>query len=254
MKGNFQVISGGRQLRAACYFLELTGVRILLDCGASVDGEDNWSLPQLDKLARLGGVDLVFVSHAHVDHVGGLPAVLELFPHATIISTRVTRELAVPMLNQLARQGKHYSFNSLSQVWHNWITAEELGCWLSFGQPLPGSSLRLGFWPAGHIPGAAMLLLEGDGENWLYTGDFSLQPTLLTSPARLPADWRPDCVISESTYATRSAPARQHVADLFLMQVEASLSQGGTVLIPAFALGRSSQEILLLLERHWRKR
>lgn len=106
---------------------------------------------------------------------------------------------------------------------------------------------------AGHVLGAAMFTIEIDNIRVLYTGDYSFEEDRHLSAAEVPPGSPPDVMIVESTFGTTNVPPRTDREAAFTTAVENIVSRGGSCLIPVFALGRA-QELLLLLDEHWRKR
>jgi len=108
------------------------------------------------------------------------------------------------------------------------------------------------FWcyNAGHVLGAAMFMIEIDGARVLYTGDYSRQEDRHLKAAELP-ELRPHVLIVESTYGTQNHESKQVREESFIRSVHDTVAGGGRVLLPAFALGRA-QELLLILDEHWK--
>jgi putative mRNA 3-end processing factor len=108
---------------------------------------------------------------------------------------------------------------------------------------------------AGHIPGSASILVEteangGGAARILYTGDLNTRDSRLVKGAPDPKGLGElDMVIVESTYALEQHPSREKTEEAFIDMARRSLETGGTVLVPAFAVGRS-QEIITVLEKH----
>jgi putative mRNA 3-end processing factor len=97
---------------------------------------------------------------------------------------------------------------------------------------------------AGHIPGSTMFLVEGE-DRTLFTGDLNTIPTRLMAPAK-PVSC--DTLIVESTYAGREHRPRREIESEFLDAIDAVVERGGVAVVPAFAVGRT-QEVLLVLQR-----
>ncbi|MEM3553303.1 MAG: MBL fold metallo-hydrolase, partial [Candidatus Bathyarchaeia archaeon] len=98
---------------------------------------------------------------------------------------------------------------------------------------------------AGHIPGSCQVIMELDGEKLLYTGDFNTIPSRLLEPAKeVYKDI--DALIIESTYADEDHPDREKLEEEFVKNAREIIHEGGTVLVPAFGVGRS-QEVLMIL-------
>lgn len=108
------------------------------------------------------------------------------------------------------------------------------------------------FWSynAGHVLGAAMFMIEIDGARVLYTGDYSRQEDRHLKAAELP-ELKPHVLIVESTYGTQNHESKQAREESFIKSVHDTVMGGGRVLLPTFALGRA-QELLLILDEHWR--
>ncbi|MBI5147560.1 MAG: MBL fold metallo-hydrolase, partial [Parcubacteria group bacterium] len=114
--------------------------------------------------------------------------------------------------------------------------------WLS---PLAGWEIC--FWPAGHIRGAASVLLNTPEGSVMFTGDVSAgdQPTV--AGARTPDCFRPDVLVTETTYGGRDLPPREEEVKRLVGRVLDVKRRGGKVLIPAFAVGRSVDVALDLI-------
>jgi len=104
---------------------------------------------------------------------------------------------------------------------------------------------------AGHVLGACMYLVDIAGLKILYTGDYSREEDRHLVKAELPPV-RPDVLIVESTYGVQSLEGREEKEQRFTGLVHAIVKRGGHVLLPAFALGRA-QELLLILDEYWKK-
>ena len=104
---------------------------------------------------------------------------------------------------------------------------------------------------AGHVLGACMFLIDIAGLKILYTGDYSREEDRHLVKAELPPV-RPDVLIVESTYGVQSLEGREEKEQRFTNLVHSIIRRGGHVLLPAFALGRA-QELLLILDEFWKK-
>jgi cleavage and polyadenylation specificity factor subunit 3 len=113
-----------------------------------------------------------------------------------------------------------------------------------------GGGATLTLFAAGHVLGAAMALLDIGGVRLLYTGDYSCEEDRHLEAAEVPPGAPPDVLIVESTYGLQVHEARETREKRFVDAVERIVRRGGRCLIPAFALGRA-QELLLLLEELW---
>lgn len=111
------------------------------------------------------------------------------------------------------------------------------------------NGIRFWCYTAGHVLGAAMFMVDIAGVRVLYTGDFSREEDRHLRAAELP-QFSPDICIIESTYGVQLQQSRSVREKRFTDVIHSTVAQGGRVLIPAFALGRA-QELLLILDEYW---
>jgi len=123
---------------------------------------------------------------------------------------------------------------------------------IDFHQVVEAAGIKFWCYNAGHVLGAAMFMIDAGGTKLLYTGDYSLEEDRHLMPAEVPRV-SPDVLIMECTYGTQKHEARDVREALFVSTIERVVQRGGRVLLPVFALGRA-QELLLILEEHWRDR
>lgn len=157
-----------------------------------------------------------FISHAHADHIG---------PHELALCTPATARL------YRHRCGDQRAVRELP-----------------YSVPFDMAGSRLTTYPAGHILGSAMLLVDDGTERLLYTGDFKLGPSATAEPAVLP---RADTLVLECTYGDPKyrLPPRDEVIQQFLSHVRNCLRSGRTPIVHAYVLGKA-QEITKILTNH----
>jgi len=114
------------------------------------------------------------------------------------------------------------------------------------------SSIRITPYPAGHVLGAAMFLIEIAGLNIFFTGDYSREQDRHLVSAEVPRGVKIDVLITESTYGVASHVPRLEREQALMKSITGILNRGGRVLLPVFALGRA-QELLLILDEYWAK-
>lgn len=114
------------------------------------------------------------------------------------------------------------------------------------------SSIRITPYPAGHVLGAAMFLIEIAGLKILFTGDYSREDDRHLISAEVPANVKIDVLITESTYGIASHIPRVEREAALMKSITSILNRGGRVLMPVFALGRA-QELLLILDEYWNR-
>lgn len=114
------------------------------------------------------------------------------------------------------------------------------------------SSIRITPYPAGHVLGAAMFLIEIAGLNIFFTGDYSREQDRHLVSAEVPRGVKVDVLITESTYGVASHVPRLEREQALMKSITGILKRGGRALLPVFALGRA-QELLLILDEYWIK-
>ncbi|QSG02421.1 MBL fold metallo-hydrolase [Natranaeroarchaeum sulfidigenes] len=189
--------------------------------------------------------DAVVVSHGHLDHVGTLPALLSGRDRPAIHWTPPTAELA----GTLARDTLKLHGGTLqcpfteTDVGRMTQVSETHG----YCEPFETAGYEITFYSAGHIPGSAHVLVDDGDTRLLYTGDFHTDDQRLVSGTTARPD--ADVVLCESTYSDVDHDERDILEERFVESVETTLWQGGTVVVPAFAIGRT-QEMLLICAAH----
>lgn len=240
------------------YLLETAQKRILIDCGL-FQGFKELRLRNREAFpVPPDTIDTVLLTHAHLDHSGYLPALVRDGFRGNIVATRGTAELCSLILpdsaylqeeeaERAARRGtsKHehpkplYTTEDAERILTQFRTAafdDEL-------QIAPG--ILATFRHAGHILGASQVRLKIDGTTTHFTGDLGRVDDPLMKP---PADFEgADVLITESTYGDREHPSINPEAELGPV-LKRVLDRGGTVVIPAFAVGRT-QTLLLHISR-----
>jgi Cft2 family RNA processing exonuclease len=240
-------LGGAGGVGASCVYVELAGRQLLVDAGVRMGGRD-----RLPDLAALDGRDLaaIFVTHAHADHIGALPLVHEHFPHVPIYATPATIRLIEVMLADAVRVMSRRAAEELEiPLYDDALVASMLRS-LRPLQPEEQSVARL---PgvvvharrAGHVAGAVSLGFDAPDGRLVISGDVSMTAQRSVLGALVPAPKRPHLLVLESTYGARLHPNR-HQEEQRLAQSVAEWVRSGHVLIPAFALGRAQEVILIL--------
>ncbi|WP_348613543.1 MBL fold metallo-hydrolase [Halobaculum rarum] len=189
--------------------------------------------------------DAVVVSHGHLDHVGQVPALLRGDRRPSIHWTPPTAELArVLARDTLKLRGYECTFTE-NHVQRLGEVEQRHGYGEPFTVAAGGTEYEITFHNAGHIPGSAHVLVTDGDTRLLYTGDFHTDDTRLLSGSTARPD--ADAVICESTYSDVTHEDRARVEERFVETVRTTRYEGGTALIPAFAIGRT-QEVLTVLE------
>ncbi len=239
-------LGGASSIGASCTLVRAAGVCFVVDCGVRYSGSG--PLPDLSRLAGTR-VDAVLLTHAHMDHSGGLPVLAEACPGAPVFATPPTIDLVGILLRDSLRLMNAPDRESEVPLYTP-ASVEQLLASLApvkYHQPLQVGEVELRWLPASHILGAAMILIKSPAGTVLFTGDYSVSAQR-TVPALGRPDFQADLVISEATYGERLHEDRNAAEQRLVAQVGEVVGRGGRVLIPAFAVGRA-QEVLLILKQ-----
>jgi len=241
--GAAETVTGSR------YLLEGAGLRILIDCGLFQGTKNlrlrNWNPFPVD----IGTLDAVILTHAHLDHSGYLPVLARMGYRGPVYCTRGTRDLCQIMLRDSARLqeeeaayanrhglSKHHPALPLYTIDDAEQALERLDA-LDFDVPKQlneHACFRL--LPAGHILGAASVVLCMEGKVIAFSGDIGRPDDPIMRPPMPLA--HTDYLIVESTYGDRlhtKTDAATELAEIFA----ATFRRGGVVVIPCFAVGRA---------------
>jgi KH/beta-lactamase-domain protein len=223
---------------------------VLLDCGANIGNSDD-PFPFLDiKDFDVRNLDAVVLTHSHLDHSGMVPFLYKYGYDGPIYTTEPTMHLSTMLqfdyVNICEREGRisPYSKRDIkSAVLHTYL--------LDWGKVTDISpDIKLTLHNAGHVLGSSLVHLHfGNGDhNLVYTGDYKFQRTRLLEAAACKFP-RLETLITEATYGgVQDIISSRHESEKTLIQIlNATIKKGGKILIPALAVGRA-QEIMVVLE------
>ena len=254
-----------KQVTGSCHLIETGSARVLVDCGMFQGGRELAEENAEDFGFDARSIDVLLLTHAHLDHCGRIPLLVKRGFSGRIISTAPTRELARLVLADSAGLQEEDARRSERHAWRHGETVPQQPLYTIadafhamdffdgtavYGRPMHvADGVRATFLNAGHILGSASIFLElkdGDATRTVYfSGDIGNPGRpLLDDPQAPPA--APDYVVMETTYGDRDHRAWGASIDEFIDAVAATQTRGGNVVIPTFALERT-QEVLNVL-------
>lgn len=248
-------LGGYQEVGRSATLLSTPETKVLIDCGVKTGAEDNGT-PYLyvPEISPLDSIDAVVLTHAHLDHSGLVPLLFKYGYRGPVYSTSPTRDLAsllqLDYIDIAEREGRNKPYNS-EKVRKSILHTIPL----DHGEVTDiAPDVRLTLHNAGHIIGSSIAHLHiGEGRyNVAFTGDLNFSKSRLFDPAS--SDFpRVDTLVLEGTYGGSQdrQPSRKDAERKLAGIVRRTTDRGGKVLIPAFAVGRS-QEVMLVLEEYMR--
>ncbi len=246
-KIKIEFCGGAGTVTGANFLLEVEGKNILVDCGLTqgmkLADDINWDPFPYDAKK----IDILFVTHAHVDHVGRIPKLIHEGFRGKIYSTKPTKALSSPMLEDtMGILSKNTEMN-LDKIYSAENLKTALSLWEGFDYHEKVSltpELEVSFFNAGHILGSAMIQFLYQGKKILFTGDLGNSPSPILPDTEKMTDI--DYLIMESVYGDRNHESRDDRRKFLEQTIEDNYKRKGTLIIPTFSLERS-QELLFEL-------
>ncbi|MFT3898270.1 MAG: MBL fold metallo-hydrolase [Thermomonas sp.] len=237
------------------------GKRVLLDCGMQQGSREMEAANAEPFPFEPASIDAVVVSHAHIDHIGRIPQLVARGFRGPIFAQEATAELMPIMLldaaslaeadadraNRKRKPGQPEAMPLFTRDDVERATGQVRT--LRYGARASIlTGVEVAFRDAGHILGSSIVELWADGRKLVFSGDLGPKGTpILRDPEQVR---EADMVLMESTYGDRNHKDRAETISELGGILERAWKDGGNVLIPAFAVGRS-QELLYWFARHW---
>ncbi|MCC2650060.1 MAG: fold metallo-hydrolase [Microvirga sp.] len=248
--------------------LETEAARILIDCGMFQGSKEERELNYQHFPFRAAGISALCLTHAHIDHSGLVPKLVKAGFDGPIYATAGTADLASIMLpdsgyiqemevNQLNRRNSRRGWDTVSPIY----TEEDAVASLRQFRPVPygqwqevAPGFRARYWNAGHLLGSASIEMEvthgddGKPTRLLFSGDIGPDHKLLQPDPDGPRDL--DYVVLESTYGDtdRAGTTIEHRRRMLRDEVRAAMHPSGVLLIPSFAVERTQELLVDLME------
>jgi len=259
MRVHFHGAAG--QVTGSMHLVECAGKRVLLDCGMRQGSREmeaaNFEPFPFDPAS----IDALVASHAHIDHIGRIPLLVARGFRGPVFAQEATAELMPIMLLDAAslaendadranRDRKRGQPEAMPLFTRDDVE-EAMGQVrsLRYDARTPVlTGVDIAFRDAGHILGSSIVELWADGKKLVFSGDLGPKGTPILRDPETVRD--ADLVLMESTYGDRNHRDRAETISELGGILERAWNDGGSVLIPAFAVGRS-QELLYWFARHW---
>ena len=249
------------EVTGSCFYLEAGKHKVLIDCGME-QGPDEFENQEIPVAAS--EIEMVFLTHAHIDHSGKLPLLYQRGFRGQIFTTNATRDLCEIMLRDSAhiqmfeaewrnRKGRRAGKEEVVPLYDMDDANGAIGCLIGipYGKEVHvADNIRIRFVDAGHLLGSSSIEVwvteEGEERKIVFSGDIgNKNQPLIKDPTYLEAA---DYVVMESTYGDRSHGKIPNYVQELSEIIQETFDRGGNVVIPSFAVGRT-QEMLYFIRK-----
>lgn len=251
-------LGGGEKIGGTSILINVNGHFLLLDAGMHLH-EENYHAdytPMFEQGVTFEKLDALLLTHAHLDHTGSVPYIYNQYNQLPIYTTEATRRLMrILLLDAVKGNKKHPDGYSEDDVRGAILSIRTIEQGKTFTIPSQNTEWKVTYYHSGHILGASSIHLEIDGVSILFTGDYSIDNQKTVEGLKLPRDLKVDILITESTYGflpTNASISRDLQETMFTESIRKTINNKGNILIPAFAVGRA-QEILMIIRDAFQK-
>lgn len=260
-----KLISAGaaETVTGSCHLLEINGLKILIDCGLFQGGKKTEAKNYEDFPFNVSEIDIVLITHGHLDHIGRLPILLKSGYSGNILATNSTNHIAEVILKDSAKiQEEDYKRNlrkaerkgKANKVKAPLYTAEDVPRVLSslkrieFNKDINlGKKVVAKFRPSGHILGSAFIEIDSPEGRIIFSGDLGNYESSLQADAKAPNE--ADIVVIETTYGNRNHRSMEATEAEFKQILEQAIKHHGKIMIPSFALERTQVVLHQILKQ-----
>lgn len=236
--------SGAGTVTGANFLLEGNNKKFLIDCGL-IQGEKfvddlNWDKFPYD----VSSIDILFITHCHIDHIGRIPKLISEGFNGRIVSTVPSKEITEIMLADTAHILSREVGLGLDKIYTSENIKKALSLWetLEYNEKLNiDHGFQFSFKDAGHILGSGMLEIIYNNKKIVFTGDLGNSPSPLLPDTEVIND--ADYLIMESCYGDRNHEKREERKKKLEEVIKNNYNNKGTLIIPTFSLERT-QELL----------
>lgn len=256
----------GGDVTGSRHIVHTEKARILLDCGLFQGRRSETIERNRDLGFRAKDIDVMVLSHAHIDHSGALPRLFRQGFRGPIYCTPATRDLCAAMLEDSAEiqaQDAAYinkkierdgaSMDPVQPLYdqNDVIGTLELMVNVPYHKPVQiAEGVTLTYYDAGHVLGSAMVALDvdvvGESRRLVFSGDLGRRHMPILRDPEVPPG--ASCLLMESTYGDRTHDPIERMEDELLDVIARTVKRGGKVVVPSFALERA-QEVIYALKQ-----
>ncbi|MBN2795447.1 MAG: MBL fold metallo-hydrolase [Clostridia bacterium] len=250
-----QFLGAAEGVTGSCYYIEAMDKKFIIDCG-QFQGDLTEEKKNLEPFPfNPKDLDFIILTHAHIDHSGRLPKLVQLGYHNRIYMTRGTASLTEILLKDSAKiqayenetENEKRKKAGLDLI-EPYFTIDDVVDTLIYFNPKPyneviklSDNMTLKFINAGHLLGSAHVLLTIDGTKYLFSGDIGTQHSQILIPPE-PAP-EADYIFMETTYGNKLHSDIEERFQKLYDIIMTTIQKKGTVIIPAFSVGRT-QDII----------
>lgn len=236
-------------MTGANYLLEVGDKKFLIDCGLeqgeTFSSDRNFKEFPYDPAS----IDALFVTHAHIDHVGRIPQLVKAGFKGAIYSTPPTKDFArLLLLDSEHLLGEEAEQRHVPPLYGDEDVAHAMSVWrtVRYHGPFSAGPLTVEFYDAGHILGSSSICVTAEGKKIVFSGDLGNTP----APFIHPIEYIPsaDYALIESAYGNRMHERAEERQEMVREAVEETVRDGGALVIPAFAMERTQEMIFELNE------
>lgn len=244
-----QFFGAAKTVTGSCFMLSSNGKNILIDCGFFQEDEKEY-LNYEPFAFNPRSIDLVVLTHAHLDHSALLPKLYKEGYRGKTVTTPATKDLLEIMLFDALKVQKNEQHKQPLYDEENILRALKHIETLQYGKELNFNNIKIKLFDAGHILGSATVEIETKERKIVFSGDIGRTGyPILRDP--IPPQ-RANYVVLESTYGNRLHKSLGESINELLTAIRDTFRNGGNVIIPAFAVGRT-QDLLYILNRSVRQ-
>jgi len=234
------ILGSAREVGRAAIYVKTENTKILLDYGVMLNHTPGFPMHVPPK-----EVDAIIITHSHLDHSGAVP-IFHIGGRKPVYGTRLTFNLTNVLIKDFIHLSGYYLPFEYLELRSMMRSRKDI----NYREETAVGDIKFELLNSGHLPGGASVLVEASGKRLVYTSDFNAIETRLLPAADL--DYGEiDALIIESTYAHEDHTPRKELEEKFVEEVTNIVESGGTVLVPAFSVGRAQEIACILAAYHF---